>query len=157
MTPQKIKQSGQKCCFKWYLCFCVKYTLLLCCNSKPFMNLRLMWTCLELLLRVVLMQPATTILGLLFDSNQLKNVQLVFWQQNQSARNIGEIQSFHKSFARSWETLFPAFIVLPLVPVKLSRTLQVVANECNQGHQVRVRLATSVSPYSKNSLQMSLS
>lgn len=182
MTPQKIKQSGQKCCFKWYLCFCVKYTLLLCCNSKPFMNLRLMWTYLELLLRVVLMQPATTILGLLFDSNRLKNVQLVFWQQNcrvtqapchkckcwqwqtcelyfcvRSARNIGEIQSFHKSFARSRETLSPAFIILPLVPVKLSRTLQVVANECNQGHQVRVRLATSVFPYSKNSLQMSLS
>lgn len=46
------------------------------------MNLRLMWTYLELLLHVVLMQPATAILGLLFDSNWLKNVQLVFMQQN---------------------------------------------------------------------------
>lgn len=132
------------------------------CNSKPFMNLRLMWTYLELLLHVVLMQPATAILGLLFDSNWLKNVQLVFMQQNcrvtqapchmckcwqwqtrelyfcvRSTRNIGEIQSFHKSFARSWETLFPLHLSYPWsCPEHCRWLLMNVTKATRSGHAV---------------------
>lgn len=63
-----------------------------------------------------------------------------------------------KIFARSWGRLFPppAFIVLPSVPVKLSIVLQLVVNDLNQNCQVRAHRVMTVSPYTENSLQISL-
>lgn len=50
----------------------------------------------------------------------------------------------------------PAFIVLPSVPVKLSIVLQLVVNDLNQNCQVRAHRVMTVSPYTENSLQISL-
>lgn len=49
-------------------------------------------------------------------------------------------------FCKILRVFFFAFIMLPSVSVKLYRVLQLVVNECNKDHQIKVHLATSVSP-----------
>lgn len=57
-------------------------------------------------------------------------------------------------FCKILRVFFFAFIMLPSIPVKLYRVLQLVVNECNKDHQIKVHLATSVSPSTEHYLHL---